>query len=64
MEENQSLSVVNMIASKLGYTVRCVRPSCMDMQEILVLEYDRDHFYSFVGVNKVQVALEWLRSRV
>jgi len=64
MKEDQFLLFVKMIASELGYTVRCVQPSTMDRQEILVLEYDSSHFYSFVGINKAQVALEWLRSRM
>ncbi len=62
-KEQQLLSLVSMIASELGYTVKWVQlPN--EVKEILVLEHENSQFYSFLGGNKVQVALQWLRQQV
>ncbi len=65
MNEDQALFMVKMIASELGYMVKWVRASNMIENDILVIEngYD-DQYHSFVGENKFEIALEWLRRRI
>jgi len=62
-KEQQFLSLVSMIASELGYIVKWVQLPDREAKEILVLERENSHFYSFLGGNKVQVALQWLRQQ-
>lgn len=65
INEDRSLFTVKMIASELGYTVKWIGVSNMIKTDFLVLENEaRDQYHSFVGVNKFEVALEWLRRRV
>lgn len=59
--EHQSLVLVKMIASELGYTMMFVQHPDMGVKEILVFEREQSHFSSFVGENKVEIALQWLR---
>lgn len=61
-KEQYSFSLVNMIASELGYTVKWVQ--LPDWEAILVLEHGDSLFYSFLGKNKIEVALRWLRQNV
>ncbi len=48
-KEQQLLSLVNMIASELGYTMKWVQLPNMEVKEIFVLERENSHFYSFLG---------------
>jgi len=65
MNEERAIFMVKMIASELGYTVKWVRASNMIENDILVVEDGSDdQYHSFVGENKFEVALEWLRRRV
>jgi len=64
MGKKQSVSLVNLIASELGYTVKYLQLPQMEVKEVLVLERDNDQFHSFLGVNRVELALQWLRHEV
>jgi len=64
MGEEQSISLMDMTASELGYTVKWVQLSYVEVKEMLVLERENGYFHCFLGVNKVELALQWLRREV
>ena len=57
MMEEQPLLVVKMIASELGYTVRLVCIPDEQEMEVLVFERECESFHSFLGNDKVELAL-------
>lgn len=59
--KKHSISLVNLIASELGYTVRYL---WLPNMEVLVFECDDGQFHSFLGVNRFELALQWLRHEV
>ncbi len=63
MGKDQSLLIVSMLASELGYTVRWIGMA-EAVKDVLVLEQEGGYFHSFVGANKFDLALEWLRRKV
>lgn len=64
MEEDGTILTVKMAASELGYTVKWIRTADASEHDILVLENENDeHCHSFVGANKLEIALEWLRQK-
>ncbi len=64
MEEDEAILTVKTAALELGYTVRWIRAANASEHDILVLENEHDeHCHSFVGANKLEIALEWLRRK-
>ena len=65
MDEDRALFLVKMMASELGYSVKWLRNTHLCINDILVLEDEcRDRIHCFVGINKFEMALEWLRRRM
>ena len=64
MGKDQSHFALSIIASELGYTVRWIQSVGEGVKDVLVLEQECGYFHSFVGANKFDLAIKWLRRKV
>jgi len=63
MREGQSVLLVNMIASELGYKVHWVRSANGVVSGKFILANGAGDCRSFTGKDKFEQALKWLRQR-
>ncbi|GCE31555.1 hypothetical protein KDA_70390 [Dictyobacter alpinus] len=64
MRKGLAVLLMNMLASELGYEIRWISDSPENSSDVILLDNNAGDSRSFSGIQKFELAVEWLRQKM